>query len=166
MPPSPPSVRRVGLLAAFVAPLVVVSSFVTPTAQGSQRAAAPLTVSFVDTTGAPGTLLRLPRNRLVVRRTAAGRLAVGGKLLRALGRARAPVRVRVRVDPAAGRLTVRAGRRRATLRRNLVGEPCAVPGKARIAVSSRVRCLPLAPAAGTGAGVLDRRHGAHSPSGH
>ena len=81
MPPSPPSVRRIGLLAAFVAPLVVVSSFATPAAHGSQRAAAPLTVSFVDATGAPGTLLRLPRNRLVVRRTAAGRLAVGGKQL-------------------------------------------------------------------------------------
>ena len=150
MTSSPLRVRRIALLTTVAAALVGFSTTTAPAAHGSQRAAAPLTVSFLDSTGAPGALLRLPRNRLVVRRTAAGRLAVGRKRSRALGRARAPIRLSVRVDSAAGRLTVRAGRRRVTLRRHLRAERCAVPGGMHIAVPQLVRCPPLALPAGPG----------------
>ena len=90
-------------------------------AHRTHQAAATLTVSFFDSTGAPGTLLRLPRNKIVVRRTTAGRIAVGRRRFRVLGRGRAPIRLRVRVDPVAGRLTDPRGRPQ--------GDVAATPGR-------------------------------------
>lgn len=142
MTPSLPRVRQIALVAVVVA--VLMSATSASAAHHGPGGAVPLTVSFFDSTGAPGTLLRLPRNGLVVRRTTTGRLAVGRKRLRALGRARAPIRLRIRLDPAAGQLTVRAGGRSATLRRHLDAEPCAVPGGTRVVVPPRLRCLPHA----------------------
>src|SRR5215207_10164501 len=111
MSPSRLKLRRIALLGTAVAALIVPSGSASA-AHRTHQAAATLTVSFFDSTGAPGTLLRLPRNRIVVRRTTAGRIAVGRRRFRVLGRGRAPIRLKVRVDPVAGQLTIRAGRRK------------------------------------------------------